>query len=68
LAIIERVPIEFADGFAGLLIRFHGYKTKPPRFSGEFVLDDFDINDRSNLSKQILQIEFGRSEGKISYV
>ena len=66
--IIEGEPVELTDRFAGLFIGTHRYEPEPTRLTGEFILNDLYINDRASLSEQILQIQLGGRERKITYV
>lgn len=66
--IIEGKPVELTDSFAGLFIGTHRNEPKPTRLTGEFILNDLYINDRASLSEQILQIQLGGRERKITYV
>jgi hypothetical protein len=66
--IIEGKPVELTDRFAGLFIGTHRNEPKPTRLTGEFILNDLYINDRASLSEQILQIQLGGRERKITYV
>jgi hypothetical protein len=42
-AIIKRESIESANGAIGLFLRLHRNKAESTRFTGEFILDDFDV-------------------------
>jgi hypothetical protein len=63
-----RLAIELGDCFLGVRFGCHRDKGEAARFTGELVLHQRDLLDRPRLSEKILQICFGRVEGKISYV
>jgi hypothetical protein len=64
----DRLAIEFRDCLLGVCFRCHGDKGEAARLTGELILHQRDLLDWSRLSEKILQICFGRVEGKISYV
>jgi hypothetical protein len=64
----DRLAIEFRDRFLGICFACHRNKGEAARLTGELVLHQRDFLHWSRLSEEILQIRFGRVEGKISYV
>jgi hypothetical protein len=64
----HRLAIEFRDRLLGICFRCHGDKGEAARFTGELILHQRDLLHWSRLSEKILEIRFGRVEGKISYV
>jgi hypothetical protein len=64
----DRLAIELRDCLLGICFRCHGDKGEAARLTGELILHQRDLLDWSRLSEKILQICFGRVEGKISYV
>ena len=64
----DRLAIEFRDRFLRVRVCCHRDKGEAARFAGELILHQRDLLHRSRLSEKILQICFGRVEGKISYV
>jgi hypothetical protein len=65
---LDRLAIEFRDRLLSICFRCHGDKGEAARLTGELILHQRDLLDWSRLSEKILQICFGRVEGKISYV
>jgi hypothetical protein len=64
----DRLAIEFRDCLLSICFRCHRDKGEAARLTGELILHQRDLLDWSRLSEKILQICFGRVEGKISYV
>jgi uncharacterized membrane protein YphA (DoxX/SURF4 family) len=64
----DRLAIELRDCLLGVCFRCHRDKGEAARLTGELILHQRDLLDWSRLSEKILQICFGRVEGKISYV
>jgi hypothetical protein len=64
----DRLAIELRDRLLGVCFRCHRDKGEAARFAGELILHQRDLLNWSRLSEKILQIRFGRVEGKISYV
>ena len=64
----HRLAVELGDCFLGVRFGCHRDKGEAARFTGELILHQRDLLDWSRLSEKILQICFGRVEGKISYV
>jgi hypothetical protein len=64
----DRLAIELRDCLLGICFRCHRDKGEAARLTGELILHQRDLLDWSRLSEKILQICFGRVEGKISYV
>jgi hypothetical protein len=64
----DRLAIELRDCLLGVCFRCHRDKGEAARLAGELILHQRDLLDWSRLSEKILQICFGRVEGKISYV
>ncbi len=64
----DRLAVEFRDRLLSICFRCHGDKGEAARFTGELVLHQRDLLHWSRLSEKILEIRFGRVEGKISYV
>jgi hypothetical protein len=64
----DRLAIELRDCLLGVRFRCHRDKGEAARLTGELILHQRDLLDWSRLSEKILQICFGRVEGKISYV
>jgi hypothetical protein len=64
----DRLAIELCDCLLGICFRCHRDKGEAARLTGELILHQRDLLDWSRLSEKILQICFGRVEGKISYV
>src|SRR5206468_471129 len=64
----DRLAVELRNRFLGICFACHRNKGEAARFTGELVLHQRDLLHWSRLSEEILQIRFGRVEGKISYV
>ncbi len=64
----HRLAVEFRDRFLRILFRGHRHEGKAARFTRELILHERDFLHRARLSEKILEIGFGRVEGKISYV
>jgi hypothetical protein len=64
----NRLSIELRDRLLGICLRCHCDKGEAARLTSELILHQRDLLDWSRLSEKILQIRFGRVEGKISYV
>jgi hypothetical protein len=64
----DRLAIELRDRFLSICFRCHRDKGEAARLTGELILHQRDLLHWSRLSEKILQICFGRVEGKISYV
>jgi hypothetical protein len=64
----DRLAIELCDCLLSICFRCHRDKGEAARLTGELILHQRDLLDWSRLSEKILQICFGRVEGKISYV
>ena len=64
----DRLTVELGDCLLGVRFGCHCDKGEAARFSGELILHQRDLLDWPRLSEKILEIRFGRVEGKISYV
>jgi hypothetical protein len=64
----DRLAIEFRDRLLGICFGCHRNKGEAARLTGELILHQRDLLHWSRLSEKILQIRFGRIEGKISNV
>ena len=64
----DRLAIELRDRLLGIGFGCHRDKGEAARLTGELILHQRDLLHWSRLSEKILQIRFGRVEGKISYV
>jgi hypothetical protein len=64
----DGLAIEFSDCLLRVCVRGHRDEGEPARLAGELILHQRDLLDWSSLSEKILEICFGRVEGKISYV
>jgi hypothetical protein len=64
----DRLAIELRDRFLRIGLIGHGDKREAARFTGKFVLHQGDFRDRARLGEEVLEVGFGRIEGKISYV
>jgi hypothetical protein len=64
----DGLAVEFRDRFLRVGFIAHCDKGETARFTGEFVLHEGDFLDCAGLGEEILEVSFGRVEGKISYV
>jgi adenine-specific DNA methylase len=64
----DRLAVELADRLLRIGVGRHRHKREAARFTGKLILHQRDLLHRASLSEKILQIRFGRVEGKISYV
>jgi len=62
------LAVEFRYRLLRICLGGHRNKGKAARFSGKLILHQCDLLHWSRLSEKILQICFGRVEGKIPYV
>ena len=67
-ATFDSLSVELGDCLLRIRIRGHRDKGEAARFTGKLILHQRDLLHRARLSEKILQISFGRVEGKISYV
>jgi hypothetical protein len=65
---LDGLAVELGDRFLRIGFIAHRDKSKAARFAGKFVLHESDFLDRAGLGEKILEVSFGRVEGKISYV
>ncbi len=66
-ASVEGVAIEFFSCRFSFCVGFHRDESKTAGFTREFVLHEDGFLDLAGSGKQILQIDFGCVEGKISH-
>jgi hypothetical protein len=64
----DGLAIELGDRFLRIGFIAHRDKSEAARFAGKFVLHKSDFLDGPGLGEKILEVSFGRVEGKISYV
>jgi flagellar biosynthesis regulator FlaF len=64
----DRLAIELRDCLLSIRFGRHRDKREAARLTGELILHQRDLLHWPRLSEKILQICFGRVEGKISYV
>jgi len=64
----DGLAVKFSDRFLRVRFIAHCDKGETARFTGEFVLHEGDFLDCAGLGEEILEVSFGRVEGKISYV
>jgi hypothetical protein len=62
------LAIELCDRLLSVCFGCHRDKGEAARLTGELILHQRDLLNWSRLSEKVLQIRFGRVEGKISYV
>jgi hypothetical protein len=65
---LDRLAVELRDGILGFLVGAHRHEGEPPRFAGEFILDQLDGSHRAGLAEEILEVDFRRRERKVANV
>jgi len=65
---VYRFAVNLSDGVLSFLLGAHCHKRKSAGFACEFVLHERHFLHCAGLGEKLLQLVFGRVEGKISYV
>jgi hypothetical protein len=65
---MEGLAVEERDGFLGFVGSGHGHESEAAAFARELVLHEGGFLNGAGLGEEVLKIDLGRIEGKISYV